>query len=409
MRSAIRTFLIVLIVLLVLGGVGFGGIWWWDATHPESLLSPLSRLSYIQFTGQNTQVSEKRVYGFLPYWTMNSATISATVTDVAYFSVGLDGNGNILEKTNGEVEQGWRRLQQERFTEWAAERQAAGQKLHITVTVFQADTIRSLVSSPTARGRARQTLSQLVASYPFDGIQMDVEYAGSVDDQLRANYVTFIRELSQDLKKQDPRLELSVAVFASAASRYTFWDIKELAPWCDFFIVMAYDYHIRSSTVVGPVAPIFGKGSGRWEHDVVTNMRDMLQHVPPEKLMLGIPFYGYEWTSTSDELGAATFPDSGATATYQRVLDILEDPELEAKERWDEDALSPYVIYKEGNQTQFIYYENTRSLSYKLDFVQQLNLRGVAIWALGYEGNRKELWDVISQKLQPSQDSASGE
>ncbi len=399
MRSVFRTTFVVLLFLASLAVLAVGGVWWWDRTHPESLLSPLSRLSYIQITGQAPQDTTKRVYGFLPYWTLYQASISSTLTDIAYFSVGLDESGEILEESNGEVEQGWRRLQQERFTEWASERRAAGQKLHITVTVFQADTIRALVSNPNARARARQTLSQLVASYPFDGVQMDVEYAGTVDDKLRADYVTFIKELSQDLKKQDPRLELSVAMFASAASRYTFWDVKELAPWSDFFIVMAYDYHIRSSSTVGPVAPIFGKGSGRWEHDVVSNMRDILKDVPPEKIMLGIPFYGYEWTSTSDELGATTFPNTGATATYQRVLSILEDPSLKAKEKWDEDALSPYVVYKEGNQTQFIYYENTRSLSYKLDFVQQLNLRGIAIWALGYEGNRQELWDAIDQKF----------
>jgi spore germination protein YaaH len=46
-----------------------------------------------------------------------------------------------------------------------------------------------------------------------------------------------------------------------------------------------------------------------------------------------------------------------------------------------------------------IYYENSRSMSYKLDFVNQLDLGGVAIWALGYEGRSRELWDVVEQKL----------
>lgn len=391
----------------LLGGIACilligAGIWWWDRTHPDSLVSPLSRLGYIQFSGFSEKQKEKHVYGFLPYWTLSEATISGALTDIAYFSVGLDASGHIVESANGEVEMGWRRLQQEKFTEWAAERRAAGQKLHITVTMFDADTIAQMLGSAAAREQARKTLTQLIASYPFDGIQLDLEYAGTVTDDLRANYVTFVHDLSQDLKRQDARLELSVAFFASAASRYTFWDVEKLEPWTDFFIVMAYDYHIRSSPVVGPVAPIFGRGTGRWEHDVVTNMRDILEHVAAEKVMLGIPFYGYEWTSTSDEPGAATYPNSGATATYDRVLRILEDPDLKAKERWDDEALSPYVVYKERGQTQFIYYENTRSLSYKLDFVEQLGLRGIAIWALGYEGNRGELWDVIYQKFTPS-------
>lgn len=394
-----RRFFLGLLFTLVALVVALGILWWRWLLYRPDLLSPLSALTYIQSIGRPISTEKKSVYGFLPYWTMNDASISSTLTDIAYFSVGLDGAGNLLEQTDGEYEQGLRRLQQEAFTDWAQQRQQDGQKMHITITLFQADTIRALLASPTSRERAIFTISQLVASYPFSGVQLDLEYAGTVDDSLRADYVTFVKDLNAALEKQDRGIELSVAMFGSAASKYTFWDVANLAPHIDFFIMMTYDYHIRSSPVVGPVAPIFGKGTGRWEDDVVTNMRDLLKVVEPGKVLLGIPFYGYEWTSTSDELGATTFPKSGATATYKRVLSILEDPNIKAQERWDEDALSPYVTYQEDGQTQFIYYENTRSLSYKLDFVQQLGLRGIAIWALGYEGNRDELWRTIDVKF----------
>lgn len=390
------SFLLFLLVAVLIG-VGVVG-WRWISYRPD-LVSPLSAFTYIQSIGKKPNTEEKTVYGFLPYWTMNEATISGVLTDIAYFSVGLDSQGNLLERSNGEVEMGLRRMQQESFTDWALDRQQSGQKIHITVTQFNADDIRTLLASESSRQRAIFTLTQLVASYPFSGVQLDLEYAGSVDDRLRADYVLFVRDLNKALERQDPRIELSVAMFGSAASKYTFWDVENLDEHIDFFIVMAYDYHVRSSSVVGPIAPIFGKGSGRWEDDVVSNMRDLLKKVEPQKILLGIPFYGYEWTSTSDELGAMTFPKTGATATYKRVVSILEDPDLKAQERWDEEALSPYVIYEEDGQTQFIYYENTRSLSYKLDFVEQLGLRGIAIWALGYEGNRNELWTTIDQKL----------
>jgi spore germination protein YaaH len=49
--------------------------------------------------------------------------------------------------------------------------------------------------------------------------------------------------------------------------------------------------------------------------------------------------------------------------------------------------------------TYVVYFENSRSLSYKLDYVNQLNLGGIAIWALGYEGDSRELWDVVNRKL----------
>lgn len=379
----------------------FGAAWWigrqpWMRPH---LVSPLSRLSYIQIDDRPKSTTQRRVLGYLPYWTLKEAAISDHLSDVAYFSISLQADGRLREGLNGERDLGLVRLQEESFTDWMQERHKKGQRVQITVSLFDPDIISSLVSNANSRRQAANSLAQLVASYPFDGVQLDVEYSGEVTDQLRTNYVQFVREVDAELARLDPQIELSVAMYGSAASRYTFWDPGRLHSLVDFLVVMAYDYHVRSSPVVGPVAPIFGRGAGRWEDDVVSNMRDLLQQVPADKIVLGIPFYGYEWTSTSDQPGSTTFPDSGATATYKRVADILGDPKLKAQERWDEDALAPYVTYQENGRTQFIYYENTRSLSYKLDFVEQLDLQGIAIWALGYEGGHPELWEVIGQKL----------
>ena len=49
--------------------------------------------------------------------------------------------------------------------------------------------------------------------------------------------------------------------------------------------------------------------------------------------------------------------------------------------------------------TSVIYYESPRSIAYKLDYVNQLDLGGIAIWALGYEGEGRDLWEVIGNKV----------
>lgn len=366
----------------------------------RTLATPLSRLGYIQLRDNILDSDQpKRVLGFLPYWTMAEASPSAAVTDVAYFSVTIDGSGSLVERTNGEVDMGLHRLQGELFESWLETTQEYGQKMHITITLLNNDDISALLTRKAAQEKAIFTITQLLASYPFEGVVMDLEYSGSPEPVLRENYTKFIADLEQALDSVDEDIELSVAVYGSAASKYQIWDVEKIGQAADFLVVMSYDYHVRSSSVVGPVAPIFGRGSGRWEDDIVSNMRDLLLVVPAEKVLLGIPFYGYEWTATSENLGATTFPQSGSTATYKRVLELLSDPEVRAEEKWDEDALSPYIVYKEGGNTQFIYYENARSFSYKLDFVEQVGLAGIAIWALGYEGPNPELWKVVEQKF----------
>ncbi|MCD8484398.1 glycosyl hydrolase family 18 protein [Candidatus Woesebacteria bacterium] len=386
----------VVLLALVLGGsaVVLSGQW------RRKLATPLSRLGYIQL--RESQVSsevEPRVLGFLPYWTMTDASHSAVLTDIAYFSVTFDGTGSLVERSGGEIDMGYHRLQSESFETWVERANAYDQHMQITVTLLNNDDITAFLRSDAAQEKAIFTITQLLASYPFEGVVMDLEYSGPVTDQMREQYVEFITDLNTALAEVDENIELSVAVYGSAATRYQIWDVGRIAEQSDYLVVMSYDYHVRSSSTVGPVAPIFGKGNGRWQDDVVSNMRDILLEVPAHKILLGIPFYGYEWTATSDQPGATTFPQTGATATYKRVLEVLGDPELLAEEKWDEDALSPYIVYEEDGQTQFIYYENTRSFSYKLDFVNQIGLGGIAVWALGYEGPHRELWDVVEQKF----------
>ncbi|HCC84587.1 MAG TPA: hypothetical protein DEP87_02805, partial [Candidatus Pacebacteria bacterium] len=94
--------------------------------------------------------------------------------------------------------------------------------------------------------------------------------------------------------------------------------------------------------------------------------------------------------------------DTGATASYERVQSILADKtKLKVTENWHESALAPYLTYIEDGKTYVVYYENAKSLAYKLEYAKQLDLAGIAIWALGYEGTSRDLWDPIKNVAQP--------
>jgi spore germination protein YaaH len=209
----------------------------------------------------------------------------------------------------------------------------------------------------------------------------------------------FIAQLRSHLDSRYENIELSIDMYAGASSNQSIWDIEAIAPHVDYIIVMAYDFHRRSSPQAGPVAPLFG-GKELWDSDINQHLQEFLKMVPAEKILLGIPFYGYEWQTTNRDAQSHTFPDTGSTAQIGRVKELLaRKDELKVEEGWNEQALSPYLSYVENGDTYVIYYENSRSISYKLDYVNQLDLGGVAIWALGYEGNSRELWDVINRKV----------
>lgn len=378
------------ILLIVVG-------WWLNWEVP--ILSPVNEQSIFRFLhNQEPPISSgKIVYGFLPYWTMSTVKIQPELTHLGYFGLDIMPNGAIRTRTSdGGTEPGYRKLGTD---DWFSILQTHGKQTDLVFTQFNNDDITAFVTNPAAHDRFIEALDNLLLAYPITGVNIDIEHSGRVTDTVRDGLTTFMQTLNTHLKSRYQNIELSIDVYAGAGTGRTIWDIPALEPHTDYFVVMAYDFHRRQSPLAGPVAPLFG-GKEYWDTDISVQLQAFLQSVPNEKILLGVPFYGYEWQTTSRDSQAHTFPNTGSTATYNRVLSLLEDRELyNVQEHWNEAALSPYISYEKGGNIYVVYYENSRSLSYKLDFVNQLDLAGIAIWALGYEGESRELWEVIQRKI----------
>lgn len=376
-------------------------VWWfWEAP----LLSPLSGSPIFQFlTDQDTPGSTgKVVYGFLPYWNASDVTLQPEMTHLSYFSLTVLGDGTIQTREDTYTEPGYNMMQSDTFFDLANQQTSQGGKVELTITQFNNDDIVQLINSPTAQDQFLNSLDSALLAYPFSGVNIDIEYTGQVTPELRQNLVIMMRKIREHLNQKYFGVQLSIDMYATAVTSENIWDVPAIAEQVDYIVVMAYDFHRRSSPLAGPVAPLFG-GHEYWSNDISQQLKAFLDVVPSEKILLGVPFYGYEWQTTSTDPQATTYPDTGSTASYKRVQELMaRKTELQVEERWNEAALSPYLSYKEDGNTYVIYYEDSRSLSYKLDFVNQLDLGGIAIWALGYEGNSRELWDTINQKLDAS-------
>lgn len=387
--------LIVFIVLIIFSVTSF--LIWKYADIP--LVSPITSLSTFSFLAEpHVKKEDKVIYGFLPYWNINKATIQKELTHLGYFSLRIQGNGE-LATTGDDDAISFNRLQSEEFLAMSEQVIEQGGAVELVLTQFNAEDITSFLQSKKAQENTLQSIDAVLLAYPFTGINIDIELASSASPQLRQQMSEFVKLLNAHLDSTYSNVQLSIDVYASAAQGSSLWDIETIAQEVDYIIIMAYDFHQRNSPQAGPVAPLFG-GNERWDSDINNHLQEFIQKAPPSKLLLGIPFYGYEWQTTSRDSQSHTFPDTGSTASIQRVSELLNQKELlEVEEGWNEDALSPYLSYSEDGELYVIYFENSRSLSYKLDYVNQLGLGGIAIWALGYEGNSRDLWEVIERKI----------
>jgi spore germination protein YaaH len=387
----------VFIFLWLIAGVLF--LAWFFAEIPFT--SPLSESSTFRFLRGTKSSQGKVVYGFLPYWNLAKVSPQPELTHLSYFGLTIGAGGELLTRTDEGGEPGYAKIDSDELASISAQLKENNQEFELTLIQFNADDIYQFINSKSAQADFYTAVESVLLAYPFSGINIDIEYGGTVDQRLQDNFSQFMADLNTKLAEKYAHINLSVSVYASAAKGQSIWDIEAIGQEVDYVVVMAYDFHRRSSVKAGPVAPIFG-GKDLWDGDISYYLQSFLEVMPKEKVLLGVPFYGYEWQTTSRDPRAHTFPDSGATASYARVQTLLE-PEnkekLRVEEGWNEDALSPYISYIEDGEIFVIYYENSRSLSYKLDLVNQLDLGGIAIWALGYEGDSRELWETIGRKL----------
>lgn len=232
-----------------------------------------------------------------------------------------------------------------------------GIKCHASVALMDRDQLHQLLSSTTNRGRLINNLVTTVYNDGYDGVNIDFESIPAADAGL---FTTFLRELKSALGNKT----LSAAVFARTASDNwaTGYDYDGIGKAADLVVVMAYDYSYRTSEP-GPVAPLW------WVKDVAEYMS---AHIDRAKILLGLPTYGYDWSS-----GLPT-----ATVTLAKLNSIGEKYDVTG--RFDTAQMSPCYTYTDSsNNYHQIWLENQQSLQEKWNAALNCNFAGISFWKIG--------------------------
>lgn len=234
---------------------------------------------------------------------------------------------------------------------------------------WQGELIADLLADPERAGAHREALVDLALAEGWDGIDIDYE---ALPPTAGPQFIDFLTALGADLDEHG--LELTVAVPARAGDDYPgtlAYSYELLGEVADQVRVMTYD-HSWSGSAAGPVAPL----------DWVSSVIDYaVERVPADKLMLGLPTYGYDWVGTR---GVAIH-----TADTVALAD-----EVGAEPVWDETAASWTFGYERDGEQHTVWYEDARSLRAAQELARDAGLRGVAIWQLG--GEDPEVWPTLA-------------
>lgn len=339
----------------------------------------------------------KKVIGFYPYWNLskiNEVDLS-NLSTIYYFAVDLNEDGSWNTK-----DPGWSKMKSGNYLLLRDIARRNGIRWGVTIINLSADSIAKNVNNPARRNIIIKNTVALMKDQGFEDLNIDLEYAGEPDDKLTSAYTQFVSEITSKVKSEIPNSQISIDFFADVYKRPRIYDLAQISQIVDDVILMGYDFHRINSMKAGPVAPLFGKE--KYNYDVSSSVNGYLEKVPSEKLVLGIPFYGYEWPTVSNEKGAFTISSNRGPeiSSYKRSVETAKKHNVSIN--FDDLSKSVWFSYfdKKTNTWRQVWFENERSLGLKFDLVNDLNLGGIAIFALGYDGaSAHPLWDEIKLKL----------
>lgn len=238
-----------------------------------------------------------------------------------------------------------------------------------------------ILSNQNYRKNFINQCEQIMQKYGFDGVNIDIE---NVDTSDRDNYSNLIKELKETLGAKGYLITVSIPAKTFDDSRNTYsypFDYKTIGKYADRVSIMTYDEHgAWAGSGAGPIASL------PWQENVI---KYAVTQMPDDKILLGIPAYGFDWTEGKSWPKYSSYKMSMDTANKEGIT-----------VQWHDLFKVPYFKYTDQTGNREVWFENARSFKEKLSLVYKYNLKGIAIWRLGMED--PEIWKVVRDEMNVS-------
>ena len=230
---------------------------------------------------------------------------------------------------------------------------------------FNNKLITSIVRTPEySQNLIRQVINE-VDNRNFAGVNADFEYIQAAD---REAYTVFIQNLADALHRIEKTISVALAPKTSADQPgllYQGIDFAALGQAADHVLLMTYEWGYKYGPNMA-VAPL---------NKVRQVVEYAITEIPPEKIHLGIPNYGYDWPLPFVP-GQTTASTIGNVEAVQIVI------QNQATIYFDELSQSPYFNYTKDGIQHEVWFEDVRSLKAKFDLIKSYGLSGTGYWQI---------------------------
>ena len=245
---------------------------------------------------------------------------------------------------------------------------------------FNSGLIQILSENQTVQENLIENLLETVQEKGYVGVDVDFEYIRPED---QVGYADFVNRLRETMNENGYRVSVALAPKTSSYQKgllYEAMDYHLLGQSANTVFLMTYEWGYTYGPPL-PVAPL-------------PNVRQVLEYalteIPKEKIVLGIPNYGYSWPLPYER-----------GVTKARLIGNVEANVIAAERgveiQYDERYQSPFFYYEIGGRRYEVWFEDVRSIYAKLQLAAEKDIRGVGYWNLmrPFRAN----WLLVNQML----------
>ncbi len=230
---------------------------------------------------------------------------------------------------------------------------------------FNNQLIHAILTNVDAKNRLILELRNLTAEKGYGGVDVDFEYILEEDRDL---FTEFVAELTAAMHQDGKMVSVALAPKVSADQKgllYEGKDYRGLGEAADEVLLMTYEWGYTYGPAMA-VAPL---------NKVRQVVEYALTEIPSEKINLGVPNYGYDWTLpyVRGESKAITIGNIEAVQ-----IAIANDAVI----RFDETAQSPFFTYESEGRQHEVWFEDARSVQAKYNLLTEYDLKGIGVWQI---------------------------
>lgn len=198
----------------------------------------------------------------------------------------------------------------------------------------------------------------------YFGLEIDFEFVFPED---RDAYSAFVEKLTSRLNAEGYEVLTALAPKTSSTQMgllYESHDYERLGQVSDAVLLMTYEW----GYTYGPPMAV----------SPINKVREVLDYavtvIPPEKIFMGMPNYGYDWTLPFVR-GESRAASLGNVAAVERAA------EFNTVIQYDEVAQAPFYYYYDTTGKQHVvWFEDARSVDAKVRLVSEYGFQGIGVW-----------------------------